>query len=130
MGIFGRLVSKGLGFVGKIAHGAHGFLGKAVALKDKAKELYEKHTPSGLKAIIQTAMNATPLGEMARRGEDILNLAHEKSGKIASSLRELQKEGVEPYDVAKKLLSSPEHHHSAAAPVNERMEAMREGKTE
>ena len=125
MGIFGRLVSKGLGFVGKIAHGAHGFLGKAVALKDKAKELYEKHAPSGLKAVIETAMNATPIGQALRRGEDILNLAHEKSGKIASSLRELQKEGVEPYDVAKKLLSSPEHHSAAAEQPNERMAAMK-----
>lgn len=125
MGIFGRLVSKGLGFVGKIAHGAHGFLGKAVALKDKAKELYEKHAPSGLKAVIETAMNATPIGQALRRGEDILNLAHEKSGKIASSLKELQKEGVEPYDVAKKLLSSPESPTAAAEQPNPRMEAMK-----
>jgi hypothetical protein len=125
MGIFGRLVSKGLGFVGKIAHGAHGFLGKAVALKDKAKELYEKHAPSGLKAVIETAMNATPIGQALRRGEDILNLAHEKSGKIASSLRDLQKEGVEPYDVAKKLLSSPVSPTAAAEQPNERMAAMK-----
>lgn len=124
MGIFGRLISKGLGFVGKIAHGAHGILGKAVSLKDNAKSLYEKHAPAGLKAVMETVMNSTPIGQALRRGEDILNLAHEKSGKIAETLRDLQKEGVEPYDVAKKLLSSPVSSAAAEQP-NERMAAIK-----